>query len=169
MRRRPWRWRFHHGGRSGGATLGDHSRPSGGDTSRRSGVVRRGNGRCGRGFGGGGGKSNAGAEVAATAAAEELLELAEYDAETEDAAEASEAEAARGQPPRPSNWVSMSKNQKKTWRKHGRRPRSAQGHGGKLVPPRDPPCYKRGVGIIGSSRENNKAQWLKGPYYQVII
>ena len=69
---------------------------------------------------------NAGAKAAATAAggaaedgpgaaAEALLEGAEYDTETEDAAEASEAEAVVGvRPPRPSNWESMSKYQKKS-------------------------------------------------------
>ena len=57
-------------------------------------------------------------------AAEALQEGAECDAETEDMAGASEAAAAAGGwPPRPTNWESMSKNQKKTWRKHGGRPR----------------------------------------------
>ena len=50
-------------------------------------------------------------------AAGALLDGAEYDTETEDAAGASEAvaaAAARVRPPRPSNWESMSKNQKKS-------------------------------------------------------
>ena len=44
---------INYGGRSGGATWGNHTRPCGGGTSRRSGV-RRGDGRCGGGGGGGG-------------------------------------------------------------------------------------------------------------------
>jgi len=46
-------------------------------------------------------------------AAETLLDGAEYDAETEDAAGASEAAAARVRPPRPSNWGAMTQSQKK--------------------------------------------------------
>jgi len=49
-------------------------------------------------------------------AAEALLEGAEYDAETEDAAESSEAAAAaRVRPPKPSNWGAMSGTQRKNW------------------------------------------------------
>jgi len=47
-------------------------------------------------------------------AAEELLDGAEYDAETENKARASEAAAARVRPPRPSNWGTMTKVQKGT-------------------------------------------------------
>ena len=58
-------------------------------------------------------------------AAEALLEGAECDAETEDVAETSEpaaaAAAARVRPPRPSNWGTMTKNQKTNWRaRHGK-------------------------------------------------
>ena len=57
-------------------------------------------------------------------AAEALLEGAGYDTETEDAAGASEAAAAaaaRVRPPRPSNWGTMTKNQKTNWRaRHGK-------------------------------------------------
>jgi len=49
-------------------------------------------------------------------AAEALLEGAEYDAETEDMAGASEAaEAAGVRPPRPSNRSATTKKQKKNW------------------------------------------------------
>jgi len=48
------------------------------------------------------------------AAAEALLEGAEYDAETEDVAGALEAAAALVRPPRPTNWGAMTKKQKKT-------------------------------------------------------
>ena len=57
-------------------------------------------------------------------AAEALLKGAEYDAETEDSAGASEAAAAavaRVRPPRPSNWGAMTKKQKKNWH-HGKHP-----------------------------------------------
>ena len=59
-------------------------------------------------------------------AAEALLEEAEYDAETEDAAVASEAEAAAAalvRPPRPSNWGDMSRGQRQSWKPRAGRPR----------------------------------------------
>jgi len=52
-------------------------------------------------------------------AVEAFLERAEYDAETEDAAEASEAAAAaaaRVRLPRPSNWGDMSRKQRQNWK-----------------------------------------------------
>ena len=64
-------------------------------------------------------------------AAEALYEGAECDVDMGNAVEAPMPAAEAGvRPPRPSNWESMSKNQNKTWRKHGGRPRRAQGHGG---------------------------------------
>ena len=55
-------------------------------------------------------------------AAETLHEGPEYDAETGDAAEASGAAAAAGvRPPRPSNWGTLTKKQKKNWfHRHGK-------------------------------------------------
>jgi len=57
-------------------------------------------------------------------AAEAPLDGAEYDAETEDAAEAPEAEtaaAARVRSPRPSNWGAITKTQKRHWfHRHGK-------------------------------------------------
>ena len=63
-------------------------------------------------------------------AAEALQDGAEYDAETDDAAEASESEAAaaaRVRPPRPSNWGTMTRVQRKMWKKQGGRPRHHPG------------------------------------------
>ena len=79
--------------------------------------------RCGGIFGGAGGGAGASAAAKTSGlwattqgpAAEALLEGAEYDAETEDGAEASEeavAAAARVWPPRPSNWGDMSRRQR---------------------------------------------------------
>jgi hypothetical protein len=49
-------------------------------------------------------------------AAEALLDGAEYDAETEDAAGCSDAAAAAGmRQPKPSHWGSISSNQQKNW------------------------------------------------------
>jgi len=56
-------------------------------------------------------------------AAEALLDGAEHDAETEDAAGASETAVARVQPPRPSNWGAITLSQKKNWKQQGGRPR----------------------------------------------
>jgi len=52
--------------------------------------------------------------------AEALLEGEKYGAETEDAAEASgAAAAARLRPPRPADWVTMTRGQRKNWKKRG--------------------------------------------------
>ena len=59
-------------------------------------------------------------------AAEAFLEGTEYDAETEDAAEASEtaaaATAARVRPPRPADWGTLTIDQRKNWKKQGGKP-----------------------------------------------
>jgi len=58
-------------------------------------------------------------------AAEALLEGAEYDAETENAAKDSEAAAAaaRVRLPRPSNWNTMTRGQRRNWNQQGGKPR----------------------------------------------
>ena len=57
-------------------------------------------------------------------AAEALLEGAEYDAETEDAARVVEAAtAARARPPRPANWETMTRGHREHWKQRGWRPR----------------------------------------------
>ena len=99
-------------------------------------------GRSGSGSSGGSGRRNpgagAGARMAAGAsetagtllkkwagqAADALLKGAEYDdAETEDAAGASETAAARVRPPRPADWGTTKRSQRKYWKKRGGRPR----------------------------------------------
>ena len=57
-------------------------------------------------------------------AAEALDEAAEFDAETGDAPETPVAAAAAGvRPPRPSNWGSMTRVQRRKWDQQGGRPR----------------------------------------------
>jgi len=72
---------------------------------------------------------------------ETLLEGVEYDAETKDAAEAPEAAAAavaRVRPPRPADWGTITRGQRKYWKQHGGRSRCNPGHGGTWVPREDP-------------------------------
>jgi len=55
---------------------------------------------------------------------DKVKEGAEYDTKTEDATGASEsaaAAAARVRPPRPADWVAMTKAQRESWRKHASR------------------------------------------------
>jgi len=65
-------------------------------------------------------------------AAEALLEEAEYDVETEGAAEAPEAAAAATgvRPPRRSNWGDMSRRQRHKWKLRAGRPQCGSCNGG---------------------------------------
>ena len=63
-----------------------------------------------------------------------FFEGAECEVDMGNAAEASATTAAAAaagvRPPRPANWVTMTRAQRKYWKQHGGKPRCNPGHGG---------------------------------------